>query len=262
MGHFASALLIWLLLNPTSSSCPSVLFVICSEAMRRSFFGLGDTQLGLPDVLLSLRSFPKAAKDVRDTVFMAYSVVGATDSTSNHFVVDYTTTQDKVFRNAAFELNDVSCQPLSLSLIDSARSDLPSWTPNWTRHSARFLLNHAASKFSASPYAMCEGVYRHQTDHRRPPQLPNAEIAYSGLVVDVIQHRSSCLPPRRHCENYAVSGANSYFLSEWHEFAREHSPATRSAHLVSLAYADTIQARGCGHVWEDVGRPPKTVYKK
>jgi hypothetical protein len=208
--------------------------------MRRYSVGLGDTQLEWPGVLLSLRNFPSAATDVRDTVFMTYWIVETTDSIRGPSTVDYAATQGEVFRNAAFKLNDASGQPLSLSLIDNARSDLPSWVPDWTRQRVRFLLNHAASKFLASPYAMCEVAYRHQKDHRRPPQPPDAEIAFSGLVVDVVQHRSSFLPPRRHCDHYAVNGANSYFLSEWHEFAREHSPATRSAHLVWLAYADTI----------------------
>jgi hypothetical protein len=225
--------------------------------MRRSFLGSGDTQLGVPDVLLNLRSLPKKVSNPRDSVYISYSVVGAIDSISNHFRVDYSESLDEVFRHAAFGVNDVSGQPLSLSLTDSARSGLPSWTPDWTRQSTRFLLNHAASKFLASPYAMCQVDYQHQTDHHRQPQLPDANITFSGLVVDVVKHRSSYLPPRRHCDHYVVNGANSYFLSEWHEFAREHSPATRSAHLVSLAYADTIQARGCGHVWEDAGKAPQ-----
>ncbi|USP80378.1 hypothetical protein yc1106_07652 [Curvularia clavata] len=225
--------------------------------MRRSFHGLSDTQLSVADVLLSLHSFPREAIDQRDHVYMSYSVARAIDWISNHFKVDYTMSADDVFRHAAFELNGVSGQPLSLSLTDSARSELPSWTPDWTPQSMRFLLNHATSKFPASPYAVCQVDYRHQTDHHRQTQPPDANITFSGLLVDVVKHLSSFLPPRRHCDHYVVNGANSYFLSEWHEFAREHSFAKRSDYLVSLAFADTIQARGCGHVLEDAGKAPQ-----
>ncbi|KAF2994708.1 hypothetical protein E8E13_003112 [Curvularia kusanoi] len=225
--------------------------------MRLSFLGLGDTQLGVPDVLQSLRSFSKESADPRDVVYMPYSVFGAIDSSSDYFKVDYDLSSEKAFRHAAFGLNHVTGQPLSLSLTDSTRSEQPSWTPDWTRHSTRFLLNHAASKFLACPYAMRQEDYRHQTYSHRRTQLPDADMTFSGLVVDVVKHRSSFLPPRRHCDHYAVNGANSYFLSEWHEFARENSPAARSDYLVSLAYADTIQATGCGHVWEDAEKTPQ-----
>jgi hypothetical protein len=199
--------------------------------MRRSFFGLDDTQLDLSDVLLSLRNLQRETSLRHDHVNLAYSVINAVDSIRDRFVLDYTRPLTDTFCDAAFQLNDVSGQPLSLSLVDSARSDLPSWTPDWTRQSARFLLNHAGSTFSASPHAVCS---------YRALQLPNTELAFPGLVVDVVQHCSSYLPPRRHCDHYAVSSANSYFFSEWNEFARAHSPAKRSAHLVSLAYADTM----------------------
>ncbi|UPX15746.1 uncharacterized protein EKO05_0006185 [Ascochyta rabiei] len=256
-GHFAGALLTWLLFNTTSSSTPSVPFVISSEAMRRSHVGISDTRLSLPDTLSGMHSFPGSTTNPRDSVFTAYSTLKAIDPTNNVPTIDYSMTVNEVFCEAAFQLNDASSQPLSLSLVDGARLELPSWTPDWTQHTARFLLNHAASNFSASPYAMCEAIYRHRSTDRRQKDAPNAEVAYVCLMVDAIQHRSGSLPPRRHCDHYAVSGANNYFFSKWHDFAKEHSRGKRPADLVSLAYADTIQARGCGHVWEDMEKTPE-----
>ena len=57
------------------------------------------------------------------------------------------------------------------------------------------------------------------------------------------------MPPRRHCDPYAVAD-NAYFFTEWYEFANQHA-RKRAADQVLLEFADTIQARGCGHIWEN-----------
>jgi hypothetical protein len=56
------------------------------------------------------------------------------------------------------------------------------------------------------------------------------------------------MPPRRHCDHYAVAD-NAYFFTEWYEFAKEHA-RKRNADQTILEFTDTIQARGCGSIWE------------
>ena len=50
------------------------------------------------------------------------------------------------------------------------------------------------------------------------------------------------------------------FFANWYDFAKDHS--NRGEDSVLLDYADTIQARGCGHLWEDAAITPQDRVRK
>jgi hypothetical protein len=50
------------------------------------------------------------------------------------------------------------------------------------------------------------------------------------------------------------------FFANWYDFATDHS--NRGEDSVLLEYADTMQARGCGHLWDDAEITPQDRIKK
>jgi hypothetical protein len=59
------------------------------------------------------------------------------------------------------------------------------------------------------------------------------------------------MPPRRHCGRYTVGG-NVYFFTEWYDFAQTHLRQRNDGDDLLLKFTNTIQARGCGHMWGDL----------
>ena len=147
----------------------------------------------------------------------------------------------------SIHLNSWSKQPLSLSLCDGLRLDLPSWCPGWSNYTTRLLLNHPASGFFAARYIRNENE---SVDAEKRIEESSLEWVCRGYTIDIIRKRSEdAMPPRRHCDHYAVAD-NAYFFTEWYDFAKQHA-RKKIADEMLLEFTDTIQARGCGHVWED-----------
>jgi hypothetical protein len=220
------------------------MFVLLSESMRRKYHRLYGATITLPDILLALRNCPVSAVNRRDYVYMAYWI-GADLHPEEHFhAIDYSLAWTVVFAQASLDRNKLSNQPLSLSLVDDFLLDGLSWTLNWETRTRRFLLNHPASNFLASNY----------TDPKRfsvdSGYALNKGLMCTGLVVDVIRDTNEYMPPRRHRDYYNVSGDSSFFFVEWLEFAKENSDSTQADEDVLLDYTDTIQAKGCNHIWE------------
>lgn len=148
-------------------------------------------------------------------------------------------------------LNESFRQPLSLSLSDRSRRDLPSWCPDWNNHTTRLVLNYLASDFTASPLRSDQYSMRSLQSHVDPSLIQPWIL--QGVVADVVSEMSTyCMPLRRHCDHYNVSGDNSAYFSFCLDFARDRAATTQSDDDLLLAFANTIQARGCGHVWDDV----------
>lgn len=71
-----------------------------------------------------------------------------------------------------------------------------------------------------------------------------------GTVADTIKSTSSYMPPRRLCDHYNVGGDNFLFFAEWSDFALGISSSILSHEQSLLDFADTVQARGSGHIWD------------
>jgi hypothetical protein len=221
------------------------MFVLLCEAMRCRYLGLDNRHTKLPDLLLALRSAPGRCSDPRDYVYSAYSIATGT-SPDEAPGSDYELGTESVYTQASQHLNILSGQPLSLSLTDDIHPRQPSWSTNWNTRTKRFLLNHPASSFSAYRRPNAD---QHSTEIVRPPDATESlRMRFSGFIVDAIRRTSDYLPPRRHCDHYDVND-NCLFFVNWYEFATDYSRRTEDS--VLLDYADTIQARGCGHLWED-----------
>jgi hypothetical protein len=138
-----------------------------------------------------------------------------------------------------------------LSLTDDIQPHQGSWSANWEARTKRFLLNHPASSFLASKGLRAE---QNSTEEMYCIYLPRGQrMRCKGIIVDAVRKTSDYLPARRHCDHYDVNDHCLFFVN-WYEFATEHSNLEENDLL--LDYADTIQARGCGHLWEDAEITP------
>jgi hypothetical protein len=218
--------------------------------MRRRYLRLDNTHAALPELALALRSVQTRCTDPRDYVYSAYSMANripsGTESVYSQPYVDYSYSTETVYTSASELLNILSGQPLSLSLSDGTQSRQPSWSTNWETHTKRYLLNRLESGFSASRRLRCEQSYMHIVPALDSKELPR--LRCKGRIVDSIRRMSGYLPPRRHCDHYILKD-NCFFFVNWYEFAQENSRLAEDTFL--LNYADTIQARGCGNLWED-----------
>jgi hypothetical protein len=258
-SDLAHALLIWLFFDPSSGpQSPATMFVLLCEAMRSTCLGLDSKHTKLPDLLLAIRSIPIRPFVFRSYARVAYSIATLRSPDKAHKIsfdprngTGYSEVKLSEF------LNILSKQPLSFSLTDDVDSDQRSWIANWNPRTTRFLLNHPASSFSASGRQNVDqpSVQVWRSDDGTLPFYGRC----MGFVVDVIRSTSDYLPPRRHCDHYNVSD-HCLFFANWYDFAKEHSD--RAENDLLLEYADTIQARGCGHLWEDAEITPQDRIQK
>lgn len=161
---------------------------------------------------------------------------------------EYEHSQSTTYGYALKHLDGISGQPLSLSLYHGSLSkERRSWNPSVAKYRTRLLLIHPTSNFSVSRDLRPEtGPLGPKNKVEREPH----EQVFRGFTVDVILRRSEeAMPPRRHCDHYTVAD-NAFFFTEWFEFAKKHSRKRELNDLI-LEFTDTIQARGCGHIWED-----------
>jgi hypothetical protein len=218
--------------------------VLLSEAMHRKYHGLHGTPITLPDILLALRNCQVLTTYPISIVQVAYLIGKGFYPRGYLHKFDEYLNVDIICARASLDLNKLSNQPLSLSLADGFPLHLPSWTPDWETCSRRLLLNHPACIFSASNYTDPK-KFSMDSDH-----VLDQDLMCTGLVVDIIRDIDEYMPLRHHCDHYTVSGDNSFFFTEWLEFAKERSDMARADEEVLFAFADTIQARGCNHIWE------------
>lgn len=256
-SELAGSLLVWLFLSTKSKPrSPAAMFVVLCEAIRCGYSEVESKRMELVDLLLALRTIPCRCTDARDYVHSAYSIATLT-SAGESPGIEYALKQEELFSRASQHLDQISRQPLSLSLTDNIHSHLPSWSTNWIARTERFLLNHPASNFSASR--------RPNTDDSFVESVVSAgemeaqRIKCNGFVVDAIRRTSDYLPPRRHCDHYDV-GDHCFFFANWYEFATNN--LNLPGNDVLPYYADTIQARGCGHVWENAEISPQDRMQK
>jgi len=195
------------------------------------------THITLPEALLALNCCQTKTSFELDHTRIAYAIARRELHEEDTRPSDSTLGGVHVW--TSLELNKSASQPLSLSLVDEVRPDLPSWSPDWSTYFKRFLLNHPASTFQASRHPFRDGK----------SELP-MKCKWMGFMADTIRDTSDYLPPRRHCDHYAVSGGNSTLFSQWFKFAYESLNVAQTEDKFLLDYADTIQARGCGHIWE------------
>jgi hypothetical protein len=244
-SQLSQVLFAWLFFSPESGlRSPGTMFVLLSECMRRGYLGLNNKHITLPNLLVALRSVSAHCAFPNDYVYSAYSI--AKSISPNETIVNNTLNTRGVYIQASQNLNILSCQPLSLSLKDDFESSQPSWSTNWKTRTKRFLLNCQASSFSASRGLSVNKPFMQV--FRPPADTESVCLQCTGFIVDTIRKTSDYLPPRRHFDHYILED-NCFFFAIWYDFARDYS--RRTEETVLLDYADTIQARGCGHLWED-----------
>jgi len=180
------------------------------------------------------------------------------------FEVDYRNGLRDVYALSSKELNEQFNTYISVSLAGQCTgvgssedrgddSELwPSWVPDFKVSSSCLLFNHPESLFSAS---------RHQISSRYDLEVCGLAID-DGITVDTVHTISSYLPPRSIDDNYRLlDNDNLYCFLEWHEHAKR-SLSQRSRWIDGqgvdveqglLEFAETIQARGCNHIWEQTG---------
>jgi hypothetical protein len=246
MSQLAEGLLGWLLFSPQPLlQSPGTMVLLLADVMRRKYHRLHGTHITLPDILLSTRACEVTTGRTEDFSRVPYSIGEYILSEHPHWAYDIEDSPGDA--RAAMDLNTFSSQPLSLSLVDEDVPDLPSWIPRWVDRSKRFLLNHGASSFAASARMSPTTASK---SSQLTERIETTIFECDGVVIDAIQGTAGYMPPRRFCDHYAVSGDNSFFYTEWFEFANDVLHSTRTDEQVKLDFADTIQARGCGHIWE------------
>lgn len=254
---FSTALLMWLLLSTGGKiRAISLPFVFHSEAIRRKVVYAPKPHLTFPEALLAMHSYPGGMASQPDNVTAVYALVRDVQRDEDLPRPDYSLSADEVRIRTSLHLNRCSKQLLSLSFFDGPRPGLPSWSLNWAARTTRLLLNHPACNFSASSHSTSEASFARVMDQLNGGSGVRKALSLRGFVIDSIRRSSDYLPPRRHCDHYDIGGGNSYFFSEWYDFAQGYARG-KTEEDVLLAYADTIQARGCGHVWENLESTPQ-----
>jgi hypothetical protein len=245
-SQLAEGLLAWLLFSPqTLLQSPGTMTLLLADVMHRKYHGFHGTHITLPDLLLLTRACEVTIGRTEDFSQIPYFI--GKYIISEGPLSTYSIKDSSGSALAAMHLNILSSQPLSLSLVDEDVLDLPSWIPRWAERSKRFLLNHGASNFAASTHMPPTTASKSSQTAER---IETTVFECDGVVIDAIQRIAGYMPPRRFCDHYAVSGDNSFFYTEWFEFANDVLHSTRTDEQVTLEYVDTIQARGCGHIWE------------
>ncbi|CAI9634500.1 unnamed protein product [Alternaria burnsii] len=262
-SDLAQNLLAWLFFSRNlGPQHPATMLVLLCEAMRCGYHGQDSMHTKLPEIFLAIRSIPfpdtfvphalEASVDLARLVATPITP-GATLEGDLFLPGSSDYGEDEVSKY----FNILSSQPLSLSLVDNDDVYLRSWIVDWETRTKRFLLNHPASSFSASETLDTEQL---SVSYEQPPGTVAARLMRcKGFIVDAVRRTSDYLPPRRHCDHYNVND-HCLFFANWYDFAKEHS--NRAENDLLLEYADTIQARGCGHLWEDADITPQDRIQK
>ncbi|KAI1112417.1 heterokaryon incompatibility protein-domain-containing protein [Nemania sp. NC0429] len=192
----------------------------------------------LHEILSAWHSCRFNATDERDKLFALLNIVYEGHS-QNDVKIDYSKTKEEIYLQAAAALG-----VKSLYFAKGPRTlNEASWVPDWNTTRDHFLLSQSGTQFAASPATLPDVVTN-----------PSSHILHCrGIVADRIKKTSSCLPPRRPCDHYIASGANSIVFDEWFEFVKDHARRSRGPYdetKLLFRFAETIQARGANTIWE------------
>jgi hypothetical protein len=263
-SDLAQNLLAWLFFNPKlGPRPPATMFVLLCEAMRRMYLGQNDKHTKVQDLVTWVRG-----QSIR--VNLLSNLVLRTDLPLPYSSVetpkkDYGSPTTKPYRLIPDHLNPLasdSNQPLSFVQVDGVNLYSQNLVGYWIYPTKRFLLNHPVSSFSASrrpdaAQSLIRDGWHPDADEPNADEL--APLRFMGIIADAIRGTSDYMPPRRHCYHYDVNDHCLFFVN-WYEFATEHS--NRAEDDLLLRYADTIQARGCGHLWEYASITPQDRIQK
>jgi len=170
--------------------------------------------IGLPEIFLGLQDLLLQVSDLRDQVFIAYSIANGLQKVEREspavqqtyqLQVYYNNSASAVYDGVFLEMNRYTRQPLSLSLDIDTQSQSSqtqvSWRPDWSEgpvdRAIRLLLNHPSSVFSASRRA-----YTQETGLEE-------YFSIEGIIIDSVWKTSEYMPLRNSNDHYAVSGDNS-----------------------------------------------------
>lgn len=191
--------------------------MISVEKLRRRCLEGKPHSLGL-DGLLDLTRNLQATR-ATDKINAARSILASVmPGMASVLEVDYSEPDERVYLRAAEVLNNIKFVPLfsSLAMAEdlesrrlNERPEFGSWIPEWLNQGHIYRLNCIDSSFFAS-----KG--REMGDLKFSG---GKEFCFKGCKVDRVDQVANYLPPRRLCDKYNVSGANSFFFSEWFEWA-------------------------------------------
>lgn len=216
---------------------------ILTTAMLRDFVQVHS--LSAWSALVPLRICHLEATDPRDHVFCPVSF---TRDQTEQAQPNYAISIRRSYSRAAKAMDDHHQTHLSLSL-SSITSDIPidldsgiTWVPNFGETCSQFLLNSPESNFAASskPFRL---VYF-------DPEETIKKV--EGLTVDKIQRVGQYLPPRRLKDQYNTCSDNLSIFLDWYQIACGRTRSITDAQYVLVEFAETVQARGCGHLWEPI----------
>ncbi|KAK4897325.1 hypothetical protein LTR27_004845 [Elasticomyces elasticus] len=198
-------------------------------------------QLSYPETLLAARYY--AATSPQDSVKALLPLHNLGLDGVRAPQVDYSDDAQHLFRRLSGILGDAFNSPIFLSLsfflASGPRPQAQSWLPQFDCESFPMVLAHPNCHFSASSAI-------HDI-------IPNSsrQLTCRGSIVDKVLDTCYYLPPRRICDQLTEDGAN-YVFWQWYQFASgsHDTPDETVPDELLVPFAETIQARGCNHVWE------------
>ncbi|KAK5723944.1 hypothetical protein LTR17_013786 [Elasticomyces elasticus] len=202
-------------------------------------------QLSLSEALLAVRSCEFGAAQDHDHVYALYALSRSDRDGAHEFPFDYTADTLPLYQATSAYLAKSFDAPIFLALSGPPNLyDHPgvlSWVPRYDRPRQRMVLAHPNCSFLASP-----STYVNSTNETR-------WLECRGCFIDEVVVVKSYLPPRRICDQYDVTGDNLFEFVRWYHFASggQNPPVATYPNDLLVAFAETIQARGCNHIWEN-----------
>ncbi|KAK5677771.1 hypothetical protein LTS10_009654 [Elasticomyces elasticus] len=196
-------------------------------------------QLSFSESLLAVRSCTFAVTIPQDYVHALLSL-----HKPGPDKVEYSRNPQDLYRRVTDILGDTFHAAIFLALSglqdNSDRDNASSWVPQFDIRRQRMLLAHPNCHFLASA-----AIYDNLTEVLRL-------LKCQGCFVDEVAVVKSYLPPRRMCDQYSVAGDNLFEFFRWYQFASgsQSAPSADVSDAVLVPFAETIQAKGCNHVWE------------
>ncbi|KAH8648588.1 heterokaryon incompatibility protein-domain-containing protein [Xylariales sp. PMI_506] len=207
---------------------------------------------------------PLKATNPLDRVYSMYPLLNNIDI-PGYTSPDYDVAVNDAFTTAALLMesitSDVPYIILSLSYEVQKKTHvfqnpLPSWVPDFgvPRELSPYLLNSSQNLFHASGNM---GKTRNRTKlHFRTPNTNGAELL--GMVVDTVYQLACYMPPRRPCDRLNVGSVNSFFFSEWFDWAVSNQLVKYMGNEARLLsdWVETIQAKGSDNWFNSWNKDP------
>jgi hypothetical protein len=219
--------------------------ILVANLLRRQY---RHSRLSFAEALLNVQGCNFKASHPLDYVYTLIPVCNNTSTTKQELPqLDYSSGTKPTYEAVSRLMNGHLGLLVSLALSDLSkhndRAALPSWVPNFSIQQLRLVLGHPNSNFSNS-----KACY----DSELGEDDKDGLLGCSGYVVDAVEAVKSYLAPRRICDQYNIGGDNLYEFIRWYEFACSTAgPAVpNGSDALILRFTETIQARGCNHIWE------------